>query len=82
MQIGVTNYIYKNELNKACFAQDVAFSDSKDLTKRTAADKNLRNNAFEISNNLKHNGYERTMNFSIEKQKEMVLKMKSNKINN
>ena len=29
-----------NELDKACFTQDAAYSDSKDLTKRTIADKN------------------------------------------
>ena len=29
-----TNYIYKNELDKACFAHDAAYSDSKDLTKK------------------------------------------------
>ena len=33
---GDTNYIYKNELDKTCFAHDSACSDSKDLTKRTA----------------------------------------------
>ena len=39
MQTGDKNYIYKNELDKACFQHDAAYSDSKDLTKRTAADK-------------------------------------------
>ena len=39
---GDTNYIYKNELDKACFAHDAAYSDSKDLTKRTVADKILK----------------------------------------
>ena len=38
-ETGDTNFIYKNELDKACFAHDAAYSDSKDLTKRTAADK-------------------------------------------
>ena len=38
-----TNYIYKNELDKACFVHDAAYSDSKDLTKATVADKILRN---------------------------------------
>ena len=33
---GDANYIYKNELDKTCFAHDSACSDSKDLTKRTA----------------------------------------------
>ena len=34
-ETGDTNYIYKNELDKACFAHDAAYSESKDLTKRT-----------------------------------------------
>ena len=38
---GDTNYIYMNELDKACFTHDAAHSDSKGLTKRTIADKNL-----------------------------------------
>ena len=36
------SYVYKNELDKACFVHDAAYSDSKDLTKRTAADKILK----------------------------------------
>ena len=38
-ETGDTNCIDKNELNKACFAHDAAYSDSKDLTKRTISDK-------------------------------------------
>ena len=51
-----TNYIYKNELDKACFAHDAAYSDSKDLTKRTVADKILRNRAFNIAKDPKYVG--------------------------
>ena len=47
-ETGDTNYIYKNELDKACFAHDAAYFDSTDLTKRTVADKILRNRAFNI----------------------------------
>ena len=32
-ETGDSRYIYKNELVKACFAHDAAYSDSKDLTK-------------------------------------------------
>ena len=46
-ETGDTNYIYMNELDKACFAHDAAYSDSKDLTKRTIADKILKNKAFD-----------------------------------
>ena len=41
-ETGDTNYIYKNELDKACFTHDAAYSDSKDLTERAVADKTLR----------------------------------------
>ena len=58
MNTGDTNYIYKNELDKACFAHDVAYSDSKDLTKRTIADKVLRDKAFNIAKDPKYDGYQ------------------------
>ena len=38
-ETGDTNYIYMNELDKDRFTHDAAYSDSKDLTKRTVADK-------------------------------------------
>ena len=31
MQTGYTNYIYKNELDKACFQQDMAYWKYKNL---------------------------------------------------
>ena len=34
-----TSYIYKNELDKACFQHDIAYGDSKDWKRRTASDK-------------------------------------------
>ena len=58
-ETGDTNYIYKNELDKACFAHDAAYSDSKDLTKRTVADKILKNRAFNIAKDPKYDGYQR-----------------------
>ena len=58
-ETGDTNYIYKNELDKACFAHDAAYSDSKDLTKKTVADKILRNRAFNITKDPKYDGYQR-----------------------
>ena len=54
-----TNYVFKNELDKACFVHDAAYSDSKDLTKRTVADKNLKNRAFDIAKDPKYDGYQR-----------------------
>ena len=58
-ETGDTNYIYKNELDKACFAHDAAYSDSKDLMKRTVADKILKNRAFSIAKDPKYDGYQR-----------------------
>ena len=37
-----TNYIYKNELDKACFQHNMAYGDFKDLARRTVSDKILR----------------------------------------
>ena len=58
-ETGDTNYIYKNELGKACFAHDAAYSDSKNVTKRTIADKILRDKAFNIAKDTKYDGYQR-----------------------
>ena len=38
----IFKHSYKNELDKACFAHDAAYSDSKDLAKRTISDKILK----------------------------------------
>ena len=32
-------FIYRNELDEACFQHDMAYSKSKDLAKRTQSDK-------------------------------------------
>ena len=45
-ETGDTKYIYRNELDKACFQLDMAYGDFKDLARRTAADKVLRDKAF------------------------------------
>ena len=52
-QTGDSRYICRNELDKACFQHDMAYGDFKDLTKRTAADKVLRDKAFNIANDPK-----------------------------
>ena len=60
-ETGERNYIYKNELDKACFQHNVAWGDFKDLARRTASDKVLRDNAFNIAKNPKYNGYQRRL---------------------
>ena len=59
MQIGNTDFIYKNELDKACFQHDMAYSKPKDLAKRTQSDKGLRDKAFKIASHSKYDGYQR-----------------------
>ena len=54
-----TKYIYRNELDKACFQHDMAYGDFKDLARRTASDKILRDKAFDIAKNPKYDGYQR-----------------------
>ena len=38
-ETGDTIYIYKNELDKACFQHNMAYGDFKDLARRTASGK-------------------------------------------
>ena len=45
-------YIYENKLGKNCFAHDATYYSSKDLAKRTASDRILRERAYEIPPNL------------------------------
>ena len=56
---GDTRYIYRNELDKACFQHDSAYADHKDLINRTEADKVLRDKAYDIASNPECDGYER-----------------------
>ena len=58
-QTGDSKYIYRNELDKACFQHDMACGNFKDLKKRTAADNVLRNKAFNIAKNPKYDGCQR-----------------------
>ena len=42
METGHTNYIYKNDLDKACFQHDMAYNEYKDLQRRTQSDIAMR----------------------------------------
>ena len=59
MQTGNTDFIYKNELDKACFQHDMVYGKSKDLIKRTQSHKFLKGKAFTIANNPNYDGYQR-----------------------
>ena len=56
---GDTRYIHRNELEKACFQQDYAYADYKDLINRTKSDKVLRDKVYNIASNPKYDGYQR-----------------------
>ena len=58
-ETGDSRYIYQNELGKACFQHDMANVDFKDLTRRTASDKILRDKAFNITKKPKYDRYQR-----------------------
>ena len=77
---GDSRYIYRNELDKACFQHDMTYGDFKDLTKRTAADKVLRDKAFNIAKDPIYDGYQRGLasmvyKFLIKKLQVVVLNL-------
>ena len=48
--------IYNNELDKACFSHETAYSDNKDLAKRTAS---ISDKVYQIILNSKYDKYQR-----------------------
>ena len=48
-ETGDSRYIYRNELDKVCFQHDMAYGDFKDLGRRTAAYKVLRDKPFNVA---------------------------------
>ena len=61
MQTGKKDFIYRNEVHKACFQHDMGYVKSKDLTERNQADKVLRDKAFKIASDPKYDGYQREL---------------------
>ena len=58
MQTGNTDFIYRNEIDKAGFQHDMGYGKSKDLAKRTQLDKVLRDITFKIPSDPKCDGYQ------------------------
>ena len=56
-ETGDKSYLYKNELDKACFQHDMADRDFKDFKRRTFSDKVLRDKACNTAKNLQYDGY-------------------------
>ena len=78
-ETGDSRYIYKNELDKACFQHDMAYGDFKDLAKRSASDKVLRDKAINIAKKVLLLWFIKIL---IKKPLVVVLIIKLNKINN
>ena len=58
-ETGDSQYIYQNELDKACFQHDMAYGDFKNLSRGTASDKIVYDKAFNIANSPEYDGYQR-----------------------
>ena len=56
---GDMRYIYRTELDKACFQHDSGYADHKDLINRTKSDNVLRDKAYNIASNPEYDGYQR-----------------------
>ena len=74
------------QLHQACFQHDMAYEDFKDLARRTASGKVLRDTTISIAKNPKYDGYQRgpasmVYNFFHKKHKVVVLIMRLNKMN-
>ena len=61
METGNTNFIYRNELDKACFQHDMAYGKSKDLVQRSQPDKVLRGKEYKIASDPKNDGHQREL---------------------
>ena len=86
---GDSQYIYQNELGKACFQHDMAHGDLKDLTRRTATDKILGDNYLILLKiqdimdiNIDINLLQLFLNFLIKRLQVGQLKMKTFLIQN
>ena len=75
------------KFDKACFQHDMAYRDFKNLAKRTASYKILKDNAFNIAKTSKYDGYQRGLvsmvcTFFDEKSKGSGVVNNNNKNNN
>ena len=58
-EIGDSQYIYINKVDKACFQYDTAYGHFTDLPRTTDSDKILRDNTFNITKNRIYGGNQR-----------------------
>ena len=60
-ETGNLTHLYRNELDKVFFAHNAAYSDNKELVKRTISDKILRDRAYETARNHNYGRYQRAL---------------------
>ena len=58
-ETGKSRHVYQNELDNTFFQNDMPYGGFKDLPRRAASDNVLCNNAFNIVENPKYDGYQR-----------------------
>ena len=58
---GDTNYINKNEPDKACVQYGMVYGDFKDLARKAASDKIWRDETFDITKDSKYGEYQRSL---------------------
>ena len=58
---GDTRLLYRNELDKACFKHDAAYTKYKDVENRLISNQKLKNSAYDIASNPKYDGYQRSL---------------------
>ena len=46
---GHTSYIYKNQLDKPCFAHDASYTNSKDIHKRNVSDQVFKHRSYKLN---------------------------------
>ena len=70
-ETGNLKHLYRNELEKACFAPDAkqAYCHSNDLARRTISDKILKDRTYEIARTRKYDGYQRALASMVYKYK-------------
>ena len=56
-ETGDLRHIYRNKLDKTSFQHNMAHEDFKNLARRTASDKVLRDTSSNIAKNPRYNGY-------------------------
>ena len=64
---GNSNNICQNKLDKDCFQHDITYRDFKDLPRRIASDKVLRDKTFNIAENPKYDRCQRGLASIVDK---------------